>query len=80
MAQVAAASRATDHPLARPLRIEFPGGVYHITSRGNGREAIFLTEADRVLFLELLGQAIDRFQWVCHAYCLMSNHLAIQEG
>ena len=60
--------------MARPLRIEFPGGVYHITSRGDRREAIFLTEADRVLFLDLLGHAIDRFQWVCHAYCLMSNH------
>ena len=60
--------------MARPLRIEFPGGVYHITSRGNGRQAIFPTEADRKLFLDLLGQAIDRFQWLCHAYCLMANH------
>ena len=60
--------------MARPLRIEFPGGVYHVTARGNGREAIFLTEADRRLFLDLLGQAIDRFQWRCHAYCLMANH------
>ena len=60
--------------MARPLRIEFPGGVYHITSRGDRREAIFLTEADRVFFLELLCQAIERFHWVCYAHCLMSNH------
>ena len=60
--------------MTRPLRIEFPGGVYHITSRGNGQQEIFLTEADRELFLDLLGQAIDRFQWLCHAYCLMANH------
>lgn len=60
--------------MTRPLRVEFPGGVYHVTSRGNGRAAIFLEDADRHLFLDLLGHTIDRFRWRCYAYCLMPNH------
>jgi putative transposase len=60
--------------MARPLRIEFEGAVYHITSRGNDRAKIFFTDMDRMAFLELLGEAVDRFSWTCHAYCLMTNH------
>lgn len=60
--------------MARPLRVEYPGAVYHITSRGNARQSTFLDDADRTAFLESLAQAIDRFNWLCHAYCLMSNH------
>jgi REP element-mobilizing transposase RayT len=60
--------------MARPLRIEFPGAIYHVTSRGNARQAIFLNEADRLLFLDVLEVVIERFNWLCHAYCLMSNH------
>jgi REP element-mobilizing transposase RayT len=60
--------------MARPLRVEFLGGVYHVTARGNARAAIFLTDADRWLFLELLAHTIDRFHWRRHAYCLMPNH------
>jgi len=60
--------------MARPLRIEFEGAVYHVTSRGNAQQAIFLDDEDRTRFLERLGQVVDRFEWVCHAYCLMTNH------
>ena len=60
--------------MARPLRVEFPGAVYHVTSRGNARQAIVTDDRDRRLFLERLAQVIDRFGWSCHAYCLMDNH------
>jgi len=60
--------------MARPLRIEFEGALYHITSRGDRREAIYEDDTDRHKFLDLLAEAVERFNWVCHAYCLMSNH------
>jgi REP element-mobilizing transposase RayT len=60
--------------MARPLRIEFAGALYHITARGNARQDIYLTDDDRELFLEMLQRVNDRHQWQCHAYCLMSNH------
>lgn len=60
--------------MARPLRIEYPGAVYHVTARGNRREAIYLDERDRAVFLEILGDTIGRFGWRCHGYCLMGNH------
>jgi len=60
--------------MARPLRIEYPGAVYHVTSRGNGREPIFLADTDRHLFLNVLGEVVEESRWLCHAYCLMTNH------
>ncbi len=60
--------------MARPLRIEFPGAVYHVTSRGNARADIFDVDSDREIFLKILGQVVRRFNWLCHAYCLMDNH------
>ncbi len=60
--------------MARPLRIEFPGAVYHVTSRGNARQAIFIDEEDRGRFLDGLSLVVERFNWLCHAYCLMENH------
>jgi putative transposase len=60
--------------MARPLRIEYPGAVYHVTSRGNARQDVFLDDEDRLKFLEVLRQVVDRFNWLCHAYCLMPNH------
>ena len=60
--------------MARPLRIEFPNALYHITSRGNRRENIYLADSDRKNFLDILSQVYDRFNWVVHGYCLMSNH------
>jgi REP-associated tyrosine transposase len=60
--------------MARPLRIEYPGAVYHITARGNARQDIFLENADRSLFLRVLAHTVTRYNWLCHAYCLMGNH------
>ena len=60
--------------MVRPLRIEYPGGVYHVTSRGNRREEIFLSNDDKELFLRILGDTCEKNRWYCHAYCLMSNH------
>jgi putative transposase len=60
--------------MARPLRIEFSGALYHITSRGDRREVIYEDDRDRESFLETLAEVVERFNWVCHAYCLMSNH------
>lgn len=60
--------------MARPLRIEFEGAVYHITSRGNAGQAIFLDDGDRLQLLDVILEVVERFGWVCHAYCLMSNH------
>lgn len=60
--------------MTRPLRIEYPSAVYHVTARGNARQDIFLDDEDRVRFLDSLHQVVDRFNWLCHAYCLMSNH------
>ena len=60
--------------MARPLRIEFPSAVYHVTARGNARQDIFLDDEDRLLFLRVLENVAVRFRLVVHAYCLMDNH------
>ena len=60
--------------MARSLRIEYEGAVYHVTSRGNARADIFLCDDDREMFLDVLDYVVERFGWLCHAYCLMSNH------
>jgi len=60
--------------MARPLRIEYPGVVYHVTSRGNAYQDVFLDDTDREKFLEILEETAERFNWLCHAYCLMTNH------
>jgi REP element-mobilizing transposase RayT len=60
--------------MARPLRIEYPGALYHVTTRGNAGGRIFRSDKDREYFLELLGFIIERFHWLCHAWCLMDNH------
>ncbi len=60
--------------MARPLRIEFPGAVYHVTSRGNERGMVYRDDDDRRRFLEILSRTVSRWRWVVHAYCLMGNH------
>jgi REP element-mobilizing transposase RayT len=60
--------------MSRPLRIEFAGALYHVTSRGDGQEDIYLDDSDRELFLEALNEVSERFNWTPHAYCLMGNH------
>ena len=60
--------------MARPLRIEYSGAVYHITSRGNEKKPIFKDDKDRSIFLNILKDVNKRYNWLCHAYCLMDNH------
>lgn len=60
--------------MARPLRIEYPGALYHVTSRGNAKAKIFVDDSDHKAFLTVLGFVVKRFNWLCHAYCLMGNH------
>jgi putative transposase len=60
--------------MARPLRIEFAGALYHVTSRGNERRPIFRSDRDRRTFLEFLGTAARRFGWSVTAWVLMTNH------
>jgi putative transposase len=60
--------------MARPLRLPFPGGIYHVTARGNDRQTIFKGDSDCSLFLIVLATVVARYRVRCHAYCLMSNH------
>ena len=60
--------------VARPLRIEFSGALYHITARGNAKKNIFKDSQDRKTFLEYFSNVIERHHWLCHAFCLMDNH------
>ncbi len=55
--------------MSRPLRITFPGAIYHLTSRGNAQAAIYADDADRRAFLDLLTQIVQRYHWLCLA-CL----------
>ena len=60
--------------MARQLRLEFAGGLYHLTARGNAQAAIYKDDDDRIRFLDLLGREIAQQGWLCYAYCLMDNH------
>jgi len=60
--------------MARQLRVEYEGAIYHVMSRGDRREAIFLDDEDRLRFLRTLGDTCERADWQVHAYCLMGNH------
>ncbi len=62
--------------MARPLRLKLAGALYQVTARGNERKSISLQdgEGDRTAFLEILGATCDRFNWICHACCLMTSH------
>ena len=60
--------------MSRPLRIEYGGALYHVTSRGDRQERIYEDDEDRRAFLTVLGDVVERFGWVCYAYCLMGNH------
>jgi REP element-mobilizing transposase RayT len=60
--------------MARPLRLHFSGGFYHVTARGNDRQAIFADDDDCACFLVVLASTVARYHVRCHAYCLMGNH------
>jgi hypothetical protein len=77
---IGASTSAKEIPVSRPLRIEYAGALYHITSRGNERRAIYRRREDRIRILQILFSVCDRYAWLCHAYCLMGNyyHLLIE--
>lgn len=60
--------------MSRPIRIEFPEALYHVTARGDRREDIFEADQDRHVFLLTLAEVVTRFNWLCYAWCLMDNH------
>src|SRR4029450_4292678 len=70
--------RASCRPYARvmprPPRIQVAGGTYHVTCRGNRRQAIFQDDDDRRRFLAVRDRVIRRYGWRLHAFCLMTNH------
>jgi len=63
--------------MTRPLRLEISGGVYHVTSRGDGGEDVYLSDADRLNWLRVFADVCERFGWICHAWCQMTNHYHI---
>lgn len=60
--------------MSRPLRIEYPGAFYHVTSRGNERKMVFQSTRDREKYLTYLESAHHRYGAIIHLYCLMGNH------
>ena len=60
--------------MSRPIRIEFPNALYHVTARGDRREDIFEDDTDRQAFLGILARVVEQFNWLCYAWCLMDNH------
>lgn len=63
--------------MARPLRLELAGGLYDVTSRGDRREDIYFGDTDRHAWFDIFRQVCARFNWVCHAWCQMTNHYHI---
>lgn len=66
--------------MARPVRVEFSGAVYHVTARGNERRAIVRDAKDRQRFVETVAEMVERFGVRVHAYCLMPNHYHLLVG
>lgn len=60
--------------MTRPLRLEFPGALYHVTARGNRRTPIYRDDGDRHAWLDLLGRVCERHHFVIHSFCQMTNH------
>src|SRR5437667_703265 len=60
--------------MARPLRVEFEGALYHLTGRGNARQRIFADDKDRAKFVQLLIESLQRYDVALHGYVLMRNH------
>lgn len=64
--------------MVRPLRLQFPGALYHITVRGNRRQDIFFDDLDRKHFLQVLSDTSSTRNVICYAYCLMDNHFHLE--
>ena len=60
--------------MTRPLRLEFSGALYHVTSRGDRRGDIYRDDDDRIAWLAVLSETCSRYNFVVHAFCQMTNH------
>src|SRR5438552_490435 len=60
--------------MPRQIRVQYPGAIYHVMSRGDRRENIYLDDVDRQDFLKTLAETCQKTAWQVHAYCLMRNH------
>jgi putative transposase len=60
--------------MGRVQRIQIADGLYHVFSRGNQQDEIFADEADYITFLRGFSNTVERFEWLCHGFCLMPNH------
>jgi REP element-mobilizing transposase RayT len=60
--------------MVRPLRIQYRGAFYHVTSRGNEKKDLYRDDCDRRRFLKILKSVVDKYKWNIYAYCLMNNH------
>ena len=60
--------------MARPIRLEFAGAIYHVTTRGDEGSDVFIDDQDRLQFLAVLSEVVSRTGWLVHAYVLMDNH------
>ena len=60
--------------MARKVRVQYPGAIYHLMNRGDHQERIFEDDDDRQQFLSTLTECCDKTAWQIHAFCLMSNH------
>jgi REP-associated tyrosine transposase len=60
--------------MARPLRVEYEGALYHVTARGDGRDLLYRRDDDRECFLAVLADTTERYRWICHNYCLLGTH------
>ena len=60
--------------MARKIRIQYAGAIYHVMNRGDRREAIFRDDEDRRRFIQTLTEACTKTKWMVNAYCLMNNH------
>lgn len=60
--------------MVRQLRIEYPGALYHVFSRGNAKEKNYFDIKDKDIFFDVLSHVVQRYDYICHAFCLMENH------
>ena len=60
--------------MARKLRIQYPGAIYHVMNRGDHQEVIFCDDDDRKLWMATLAEGCEKTAFQIHSFCLMSNH------
>ena len=63
--------------MSRPIRLQFPGALYHVTSRGDRKSLVFHDQNDRLMWLSILADVCALYNFVIHGYCQMSNHYHI---